>query len=84
MLEISRFYGISIKMYFSQVENNPPHVHAIYGKYTGEFDLTSMQLTRGFLPIKAQDLVLEWAKEHEDELMNMWDSQIFKKIKPLE
>lgn len=26
---LSRFYGISIKMYFQQSEHNPPHIHAI-------------------------------------------------------
>lgn len=35
---ISRFYGLVIKMYFSQSEHNPPHFHAIDGEYTGLFD----------------------------------------------
>ena len=29
MPEISRFYGIIIKMYFIDNEHNPPHIHAI-------------------------------------------------------
>ena len=28
---LSRFYGITIRMYFQQSEHNPPHFHAIYG-----------------------------------------------------
>ena len=27
---ISRFHGITIKMYLRQKEHNPPHIHAIY------------------------------------------------------
>ncbi|MBQ8199400.1 MAG: DUF4160 domain-containing protein [Lachnospiraceae bacterium] len=30
---ISRFHGITIKMYFRQKEHNPPHIHAICGDY---------------------------------------------------
>ena len=33
---------------------------------------------------KAEKLVLEWMKLHIDELREMWDSQSFKKIEPLE
>ena len=29
---ISNFYGIIIKMYFQQLEHNPPHIHALYAK----------------------------------------------------
>lgn len=32
MPEISRFYGITIKMYFLSSEHNPPHIHATYNK----------------------------------------------------
>ena len=33
MPEISRFYGIVIKMYFQKSEHNPPHIHAFYQDY---------------------------------------------------
>ncbi len=35
---IARFYGILIKMYFSQREHGVPHFHAIYG-LTGFFGM---------------------------------------------
>lgn len=35
MPEITRFYGMIIKMYFQQKEHNPPHIHVIYGNYMG-------------------------------------------------
>lgn len=39
MPEISRFYGIVIKMYFSENEHNPPHIYIIYGKYAAAMDI---------------------------------------------
>ena len=29
---ISRFYGITIKMYIQPSKHNPPHIHAVYGE----------------------------------------------------
>ena len=33
MPEISRFYGIIIKMFFKPKEHEPSHIHALYGEY---------------------------------------------------
>ncbi len=34
MPELSRFYGIIIKMYFNNVQqHHKPHIHAFYGDY---------------------------------------------------
>lgn len=35
MPEISRFYGIVIKMFFKPKEHEPGHLHALYGEYLG-------------------------------------------------
>ena len=45
MPEISRFYGIVIKMFFKPKEHEPSHIHALYGEYVGIFDLQSMEMT---------------------------------------
>jgi len=42
--EIARFYGLIIKMYFMQSEHNPPHFHALYGEYMGEFDINTLEM----------------------------------------
>jgi hypothetical protein len=81
--EISRFYGITIKMFFIDSEHNPPHFHAIYGEFVGEFDIRTLALIDGDLPVKAQSLVKEWAAEHKHELIEIWTSQSFRKISPL-
>ena len=44
MPEISRFYGIVVKMYFA--DHNPPHFHAEYGDEQMIVDLTHWQSSR--------------------------------------
>jgi len=45
MPEISRFFGIIIRMYFG--DNNPPHFHAIYQDSTAEYDINTLNIIRG-------------------------------------
>ena len=80
---ISNFYGIIIKMYFQQSEHNPPHIHALYGEYVGVVDIQTKELIEGDLPLRALKLVQEWLEIHQNELLEIWNTQNFKKIKPL-
>ena len=43
-----------------------------------------MKVIEGELPNKALELVMEWIKLHKKELKEIWDTQNFKNIKPLE
>lgn len=54
MPEISRFYGIIIKMFFKPKEHEPSHLHALYGEHVGIFDLRTMEMTEGELPKKRE------------------------------
>ena len=83
MPEISRFYGIVVKMFFKPKEHEPSHIHAIYGEYVGIFNINSGKMEAGDLPEKAQALVVEWVLCHKDELQEMWDSQNINKLPPL-
>lgn len=83
MPEISRFYGIIIKMFFKPKEHEPSHIHALYGEYIGVFDIKTHKMTQGDLPQKAQELVLEWLGKHDEELQNMWNTQNLSKLPPL-
>ena len=40
-------------------------------------------MIQGDLPKKAQELVAEWLKSHQDELQKMWDSQKIDTLPPL-
>ena len=50
---ISRFYGMTIKMYLLGKEHNPPHIHALYGDYNGVIDIQTLDMIEGDLPRKA-------------------------------
>ena len=80
---ISRFYGLVIKMYFQQAEHNPPHFHVVYGEHVGVINIKTLDMIEGDLPPKALALVKEWAEQHRDELMKIWNTQEFVEIPPL-
>ena len=58
-------------MYFA--DHAPPHFHAIYGEAEVLIDIRTLAVVEGALPRRAQVLVLEWAAQHRDELMEDWN-----------
>jgi hypothetical protein len=86
MPEISRFYGIIIRMYAG--DHPPPHFHAVYGEYEAFVEIASGRVLYGHLPATALRLVQMWAAEHENELRQDWASaersEPLAKIAPLE
>ena len=86
MPELSRFFGISIRMYFD--DHNPPHFHAEYGDSAALIDIHSLSVFDGRLPPRVTGLVIEWATLHQQELLADWqrarDQQSLQKIDPLE
>lgn len=83
MPEISRFYGIVIKMFFKPKEHEPAHIHALYNEYVGTFDIKTFEMMDGDLPIRAQQLVKEWLTLHKTDLEKMWEEQVIVKLPPL-
>jgi len=85
MPEISRFYGIIIKMFFD--DHNPPHFHALYGEYEVLVNINTFAVFAGHLPPRALGLVIEWATQHQNELLNNWErarvQESLSKIEPL-
>jgi len=71
MPEVSRFFGISIRLYFD--DHNPPHFHAIYGDAEAELGIEPIALLGGRFPPRALGMVMEWAAEHQHELMANWE-----------
>lgn len=70
MPEISRFFGIVIKMFYN--DHMPAHFHAEYGGFEALIDIESLEVYRGALPRRALALVLEWAAIHRQELRENW------------
>lgn len=84
MPEISRFYGMVVKMYFAQREHNPPHFHVIYGDTLGQIDIQTLEMIEGDLPHKALTMINEWGSKYQKELLTIWETQEFIKLPPLE
>jgi len=82
MPEITRFYGIIIKLFFG--DHPPPHFHAVYGEHLALFNINTLEMIEGDLPPRARKLVVEWAETYQTELQTIWKTQEFKKLPPLE
>jgi uncharacterized protein DUF4160 len=70
MPEVSRFFGISIRMYYD--DHNPPHFHAIYSGEEIEVGIDPVVVLEGRLSRRALGMVLEWAANHQQELLQNW------------
>jgi len=68
--EISRFFGIVIKLHFR--EHPPAHFHAEYGEHQALVNIHTLTVLHGHLPPRAWGLVAEWAALHQDELLDLW------------
>ena len=81
---LSKFYGITIRMYFQQAEHNPPHIHALYGDEIAAIEILTGDILEGNLPPKALSMVREWTELHKNDLLQIWKTQEFIKLPPLE
>jgi hypothetical protein len=84
--EISRFFGITVQMYYN--DHDPPHFHVRYSGQKALIEIQTLSLIRGTLSPRALGLVTEWAAMHREELMEDWtlaraETQL-KPIPPLE
>jgi hypothetical protein len=86
MPEISRFFGIIIRMFYD--EHEPPHFHADYQGNKAVFDFCGNVLKGDIKSRTARKLIRDWVDLHAHELMENWelartDNEI-KKISPLD
>jgi hypothetical protein len=86
MPEISRFYGISIRMDYA--DPAPPHFHALYGGDELIVGISPIRIIAGHAAARVQSMVLEWTALHQTELQDDWqrrrDAQMPLPIAPLE
>lgn len=85
MPEISRFFGIIIRMFYD--EHNPPHFHTEYAGKKAVFDFQGNILKGNLSSRTATKLVREWIDLHLEELEEDWklarENKEIKKIEPL-
>ena len=74
MPELSRFFGIIIRM-FVEVggPHHRPHFHAYYQDDVAIFGIDPVDSIAGTLPRRQRRLVEAWAELHQEELMADWD-----------
>lgn len=87
MPELSRFYGLVIKMlYLDDERHHKPHVHVYYGDYEASIGIDG-ELLAGALPVKQMKLIQAWLVLHEDEAYEAWNNAVagrsFQRIEPL-
>jgi hypothetical protein len=72
--EISRFFGIVIRMFVEAgAGHHRPHFHAYCQNQTGVVAVDEIEMMAGSLPKRQERLVLAWAELHRDELMSNWE-----------
>jgi hypothetical protein len=68
-------------------DHPPPHFHARYAEEQVVIDIHTLKILQGKMSHRALALVLEWAQERRDELMEDWElcqrRQSPKRISPL-
>jgi hypothetical protein len=53
--------------------SGPLHFHAVYGEHEAIIHIRELRVTCGTLPRRALAMVLEWAVEHRQALLEDWD-----------
>ena len=89
MPELSRFYGIVVRMFVEPSgKHNEPHFQAYYQEHSAVVGIAAVSMIAGSLPRKQQRLVEAWAELHQEELLADWHlllaGQTIEPIKPLE
>lgn len=84
MPTICHFYGITIVMYLKYKEHNPPHIHAITQDFDAPFLIATGELMEGYFPPKAKSLVAEFIHKYQKELEEMWETEKYIKLPPID
>ncbi len=68
---LSKFYGIVIRMLC--VQALCARFHAIYENHELVVGIWPLKIIQGDAPAWVKDKVIEWAKQHQTELMAAWN-----------
>ena len=73
MPELSRFFGIIIRMYWeANAPHHRAHFHAYYQDDVAIYGIDPVEVIAGSLPRRQQRLVEAWAELHQTELLTDW------------
>jgi hypothetical protein len=83
---ISRFFGITITMYFK--DHGFPHFHAYHADGEAKVRIDSLEVIESSLGRRQLRFVLAWAELHQAELEENWGRararETLKEIEPLQ
>ena len=68
---LSKFYGIIIRMLF--VREFTAHFYAFYDTSELVIGIAPVRIIQGQAPERVSKLVLEWAGQHQYELLTAWN-----------
>ena len=71
-------------MHLRNKEHNPPHIHASYGSEGATFYISDGELYEGSFPTRAKKLVKEFVLKYQKELLEMWETEKYIKLKGLD
>jgi len=71
MKVLSKFYGIVVGMFVARPYI--AHFHAIYGDSELVVGIGPVRVLQGDAPGRVRSMVLEWARQHEMELLEAWN-----------
>lgn len=73
MPEISRFFGIVVRMFVEAgSRHHRPHFHTYYQGRVAIFAADSVEKIGGSLPVRQERLVMAWAEIHQKEILADW------------
>ncbi|MBK6621214.1 MAG: DUF4160 domain-containing protein [Saprospirales bacterium] len=64
--------GIKVDFYYN--DHLPPHFHAVYAEFEELVEIKSLKTFRGNLPTKQHKKMIQWAKENQGLLLEIWES----------
>ena len=53
-------------------EHPPPHFHAVFAEFTAQIQIMPLEVLRGSLPAAKLKVVLTWAANNRDGLVDAW------------
>jgi hypothetical protein len=68
---LAKFYGIVIRMLF--VREFTAHFYAYYETWELMIGVAPIRIIQGEAPTRVRELVLEWAGQHQYELLTAWN-----------
>ncbi len=62
------------RLQLREKDHEPMHVHLVGGEINAKFDLITLKLIDGTLPVDLKKEVLIWLEAHQIELIKEWKS----------